>query len=409
MKRRTKESQKKSKMLFLIILIAALISVTGTYAWFSTQRDVEIVGFRLNVEIAENLEISLDGEKWTHSINIYNMRQFYGTYDPNKTYNNGNGVTQGAQGTNAAQGTNGAQGSTDIYQAKKDAHRNYVPTELLPISTIGSVQNGNLLFAIGDIKDKKLSNIKKCSEEDITVGSTIVAKEGKNDAHPYLVFDMYLRNLSRLSQTGDILQLNTGSYVSATGTNTGLEYSVRVGLVEYGNTISIHDQDADVADRIRNLAPNGNETVAIWEPNSKFHIPYVVSNDERINTRIQGFDTRAIAVTAAGELPTTIEDVTDPNETALQVVSTNKPTQAETQEAMTAKQYETTELHDLVQTDGETMRLAANAITKVRCYIWLEGQDPDCVDLASTGQEVAITLRLIKPKSTGGSDNTYAD
>ena len=82
--------------MIIILLIAALISVTGTYAWFSTQRDVEIVGFRLNVEIAENLEISLDGEKWTHTIEIYNMRQFYGTYDPTKTYDNGNGVTQAA-------------------------------------------------------------------------------------------------------------------------------------------------------------------------------------------------------------------------------------------------------------------------------------------------------------------------
>ena len=43
-------------MIFLIIIIAALISITGTYAWFSSQRDVEIVGFKINVEIAENLE-----------------------------------------------------------------------------------------------------------------------------------------------------------------------------------------------------------------------------------------------------------------------------------------------------------------------------------------------------------------
>ena len=57
-RKNTEELKKKSKFLFLIILIAALISITGTYAWFSIQRDVEIVGFRVNVEIAENLEIS---------------------------------------------------------------------------------------------------------------------------------------------------------------------------------------------------------------------------------------------------------------------------------------------------------------------------------------------------------------
>ena len=128
MGRRTEKSQKKSKMIFLIIIIAALISITGTYAWFSSQRDVEIVGFKINVEIAENLEISLDGETWTHSINIEDMRQFYGTY-----------VDKDA--------------TTVAYQAAKDKHRNYIPTELLPVSTVGTVDAGNVVFVSGEIEE----------------------------------------------------------------------------------------------------------------------------------------------------------------------------------------------------------------------------------------------------------------
>ena len=173
-RKNTEELKKKSKFLFLIILIAALISITGTYAWFSIQRDVEIVGFRVNVEIAENLEISLDGEHWTHSIQIMNMRQFYGTYKVQ-------------------------EGDPDIYQAKTGDQRNYVPIELLPVSTIGSVKDGNLVFATGEIKDKRLSNLRKCSEDDIKVGVGIKEKEGKNDNHPYLAFDMYkVHHLLRL-------------------------------------------------------------------------------------------------------------------------------------------------------------------------------------------------------------------
>lgn len=394
--RRTKSSQKRSKFIFLIILIAALISVTGTYAWFSTQRDVEIIGFRLNVEIAENLEISLDGEHWTHTINVENMRQFYGTYnDPDTT--------------------------TEVYQAKKDQHRNYVATELLPVSTIGSVdEDGNMVFAIGDVKNNKLTNLKKCSEADITVGSTILSKEGKNDQHPYLVFDMYLRNLSRLSEgQGDPLQLNTGSYVTAAAENTGLEYSIRVGFVQYDETVSIHESDdpagtqngKTLGEKIRGIEANGNETVSIWEPNPKFHIPFVVANDDRISGKIAAISTRSIAVTAAGTLPTEIANIKDEDEELLTTIHTNQPTQLETEEAMNAQNYGSTELLNLVQVDGQTpVTLKPNTITKVRCYIWLEGQDPDCIDLASTGQEVIATLRLIKPKaSVQGGGNSYAD
>lgn len=386
MGKRTEKSQKKSKIIFLIILIAALISITGTYAWFSSQRDVEIVGFKVNVEIAENLEISLDGEQWTHSINIENMRQFYGTYvdySPN----------------------------TPVYQAKKDQHRNYVPTELLPVSTIGAVENGNLLFAKGDVKDNKLTNIVQCSEEDIIVGSTIRDKEAKNDQHPYLAFDMYLRNLSRLSNEGDTLQLNTGSIVSASEKNTGLEYSVRVALVKYENTIPISYQESDTGEKIRAIAPSSDdsEKVVIWEPNSKFHAPFVVNNDSRITNSIQAIETRAIAVTKAGVPTAEIVNITDSNETALQVVTTNKPIQAEDKDSIEAQNYETTELLNLVQTDGQEMKLQPNTITKVRCYIWLEGQDPDCVNISSTGKEVIATLRLIKPSANIDGNNSYSE
>lgn len=402
MGRRTEKSQKKSKFIFLIILISALISVTGTYAWFSTQRDVEIVGFRINVEVAENLEISLDGEKWTHKIDIFNMRQLYGTFDTTKTYANGNSV-------NLVEGV-------EIHQAKKDEHRNYIPTELLPVSTIGAIDDGNLIFAIGELKNGELIEIKKCSETDITVGSTISSKESNNTNHPYLVFDMYLKNLSRLTEGGDVLQINEGAAAYAAAENTGLEFSPRIGFVKYEETVSIHNQDADVGETIREIAPSedDSEDVAIWEPNAKFHIPFVVTNDDRIESRVFAIDTKAVAVTKDGVPKTKITDIRDENETALETVFTNKPTQNEDWDAISEKdpdeRYKTTAVHDLVCIDGETkMKLAPNAISKVRCYIWLEGQDPDCVDLVSTGKELVVSIRLVKPKSNAQGGNSYAD
>ena len=72
---RKKKSLKKIKGLVFLILITLIIGITATYAWFSTQRDVEISGMRLNVEVAESMQISLDGEKWTQSIQIANSNE----------------------------------------------------------------------------------------------------------------------------------------------------------------------------------------------------------------------------------------------------------------------------------------------------------------------------------------------
>lgn len=378
MGRRTEKSQKKSKMIFLIIIIAALISITGTYAWFSSQRDVEIVGFKINVEIAENLEISLDGETWTHSINIEDMRQFYGTYVDKDT-------------------------TTVAFQANKDDQRNYVPIELLPVSTVGEVENGNLVFVSGDVKEKKFSNIVKCSEDDIKVGETILSKEGNNSKHPYLAFDMYLRNLSNLKQPGerDLLQLKEGSFATAANKNTGLEYSARIALVQYGEAINI----VSTGEQARAIQPNGAETVAIWEPNYRLHTTEVVNNDERISAVIEEINTYAIKSSAVGN---EIEDITDSDDTLLEDIYTNK---MEQNEDIENQDFATLTRTTLKQIDGVTdMSLEPNTITKIRCYIWLEGQDPDCINLSSMGEELQVTLRLEKPKVEGaGTDNSYAN
>ena len=102
--KRTKKSQKKTKFLLILIVLTAILSITATYAWFSSQREVEISTMRLNIEVAESLEISLDGKTWTNTITINDMRQFYGT---------------------AASG----------HQAAKTDNTNYVPKQLLTVST----------------------------------------------------------------------------------------------------------------------------------------------------------------------------------------------------------------------------------------------------------------------------------
>ena len=51
---RNKKSIRKIRGLLMLMLLTMILAITATYAWFSTQRDVEITGMKLNVEVAES-------------------------------------------------------------------------------------------------------------------------------------------------------------------------------------------------------------------------------------------------------------------------------------------------------------------------------------------------------------------
>ncbi len=375
--KRTKKSQKRTKFLLLLIVLTAILSITATYAWFSSQRDVEIVGMKLNVEIAENMQISLDGEHWVQSITIDNMRQFYGTYSVDTTH-----------------------------QANKDENTNYVPTELKPVSTIGEVANGKLQFMKGEatVSATGVTSLAAtaCSEDDLTAGTEVTAKEGANDNHPYLVFDMYLRNLSR--QVSDKLILNTGSRVwvdddtpaSQEGTGvegTGLENCARVAFIPYKTTADVTANGTT----IRALTADGTETAAIWEPNDLAHTADAVSNSKRGVVNGTTMPTYGVKYAEDGVTIDDVEATTGDDKLEEQV--TMKPTY----DASTG----TTAQADITDTEGTAIVLQPNKITKVRVYIWLEGQDVDCLNTASYGDRLQAKIRLTKPVGTAGSGNTY--
>ena len=398
--RRSKNSIRKISVLIFLMILTLLLAITATYAWFSTQRDIEVSGMRLNVEVAESLQISLDGEIWTQSIQIANMRQFYGTYT-----GTGDGFA--------------------IYQAKKpDAggNTNYVPTELLPVSSAGEVANGKLQFVQGTIASNtngttKLTGITACSENDLTATETVANRQNGNAQHPYLVFDMYLRNISAKTTGLDELLLNKGSAVWVNAgvaddgdqegkgiAGTGLEYSARVGMVVYGNTISTTATDTQtktIGQQIRDLTAVGNEVAAIWEPNNKEHTAYVVANNGRgISSTSQEIDTYGIKVEVASAATKEIANINSTEDANLVAVDTFTPEYTTAEDGVDTKTI-------ITDIKGNNLGIAPNQISKVRVYVWLEGQDPDCIDLASTGDKLNVTLKLTKDQTTMDEDNSY--
>ena len=88
--------------MFFIILIALVMFIISTYAWFSTQKNVSITNLSGTVEVAEGLEISLDAEKWS------------------------NGIALGSE-----------DGQLSIIDDAYSGHHNISPSEMLPVSTLG--------------------------------------------------------------------------------------------------------------------------------------------------------------------------------------------------------------------------------------------------------------------------------
>ena len=50
-----------------------------------------------------------------------------------------------------------------------------------------------------------------------------------------------------------------------------------------------------------------------------------------------------------------------------------------------------------------------NSIVRLRMYVWLEGQDPDCVNYASHGAGIHLDVGLVKGAAIGGNGEAAED
>ena len=251
---------------------------------------------------------------------------------------------------------------------------NYVwPEALTPVSTVGASSNGNIDMFWGEV-----------SSDGTTLNNAATDPEtGKK----YIVFDLYFKNSS--SQTTDKLQLNSTSLVQIADDgveNTGLENCIRTGIVLYENTAVMTES----GENIRGLTPGNNPLVSIWEPNYNKHISLVVKNDPRLEGNGSSeFVTLGLKGIGDGTV-TGINAETADDENAFLAAQNTVRTSGTVAEAT-----------DMTAVDGSTvLQLKQNSIMKSRIYIWLEGQDPDCIDTASTGKSIDVVLGFTKPSVT---------
>ncbi len=357
-RRNIRRSKRRLNSILMMLLLSATLLVLSTYAWFSSNRVVTIEGISAQVSAASGIQISLDGENWGTRVT----------------------VNQSA----LAALTTTVEGTTVV------KNRYQWPTKLSPVSTDGSVSTNDIAFYYGTLSPDGTA-LTGVDSEGPDVGAN-----GK-----YIAFDVYLKNTTGVDAGNNLLLGQNSSIAIDTANggqaNTGLEYSARVGLLLYdtSNGVALSSDGATV----RAIAIGSNPLVSIWEPNYNIHIGSVVTNDARITSASSTFQT--LGLTSNSVTTGTLANINSATLPVTDDASTTDVNEANAFAIPSTVRTAGTVAADTPMTDVSAtpvqLVLAKDKIMKARMYIWLEGQDPDCNDTASTGKALTFLINLSKP------------
>ena len=430
MDKREKTKSKKIKRLIAICSLSSLIFIVATYAWFIGMRSVSVSSFEIEIASTDSLLLSLDGSRWDTTVTINSDNFTSVSYEGN--VNNWAGI-----------GT----GSTN--------------TGLKPISTIGEIdtasstmkmyEKGSLTATPGGYR-LLASRIHNYQTNDQYAGA-INAYGFNTENGGYIAFDLFVKNFSGqayytedniLNEEAIYLTTDSEVTVGSTGVaNTGLENSVRVAFAQIGR-VNAKTTDVNTITGIKCIPGESSPVTGIcrvaqiWEPNDTAHV----------NNAISYYNTSCRPRNAATSPATDPTDITQPSSYSLQdtcetvVNGTAKSTYAigrvinvadrvdiydgsqyngytattrtnySDSQPLYAYDYFTDTEKNLTGMNRPTfITLAPNSITKIRVYVWIEGQDVDNYDFSSIGKQIKVAFGFTKERFTDeeiqGQDGPY--
>jgi len=323
----------------IIALGAAVASFTTvTYAWFTSGSSAKVNDITIDVKSASGLQIGINNFNETN--NAFGSFSSLATFEMAKA-----GYTQATAETTG-----------------------YVMT---PCSSAGNVNSsGNLEFFTATLNTNKgsapISKIDAVSHSD-TLGS-----------NPYVLFDLFIENTGAAKKV-----FLTNTIVKAKdSTKVGTELSARIGFVNEGvydatqgttphkyfkvdKKLWLGHVEADVEHEI--VGVDGKQAT-IYEPNNTTHTTNAVSKYNLLDGITAVTDSAYVSTYALKATKTASAESTDDIERF----------------ADNATYY--SKDVTLKNTSDTYFNVAANNVTKIRVFIWCEGQDMDCLnDVAGTG------------------------
>lgn len=435
-----KENKRKKRILNLAIIFTftAIVFGSATYAWFIGMRTVNVNPFEVEIAATEDLQLSLDGIHWSDTVSI-NKDNYMNPNTSDPTKNN----------------------RTDESNKYPTNTNNWAGRGLIPVSTVGEIdttasrmklyEKGSLTATKGGYRlmASRVPNFEVGSNPDGYVVFDLFIKNSSGTE--------YYPTYNELNEEAIYLTTDSKVKVGSTGVaDAGIENSVRVAFAQIGRVKApttaetqttptvAGDPSISTVQNISCTSTTSGEgqnavpvvtgicrTATIWEPNDTDHVANALTWYNTTCTQRSGADTSlAASYGAAGTCSTVVNgqayhtyaiakevtvengvdvyDGADYNKYTTDVTTTYVDAIAvpEGNAANNGKYlYQVPYFTDTMKLQRGTARpqfmsLAPNSVTKVRVYIYLEGQDIDNYDFASIGKQISVNFGFTKERFT---------
>lgn len=334
--------RKNYNLTLIIVFIIGVILIVSTYAWFYASLNVKVKFFNVIVSNGSGLSVSFDGINYDNFVEISEenlIKKLKDTY-PNNT-------SQWASMGLRPVSSNGISGPND--------------------PTFDMYANGG--FDYIDLK-----------KESRYLTTRLIDEDRINADKNYIAFDLFLKNVTG-SPMSDNLFLNEGTGVNIESDHLSADAEALLNSIRFGfvkiNSVPLKSD----ANTIQNQNCNNSCESVIYEPNSTAHNAMSIEKARLYSFNLaDGRYFPTYAVIKEGGL-------TDIRDTIFGSPNLN------------------TEYFGLqnTRTDfSQSLFQIPNGITKVRVYVWIEGQDIDSLETLSDGADISLNINFVK--DTAGYD-----
>ena len=403
-----KRRNRKLRNLMFVCAICAIVLAASTYAWFTGLQEVKVNPFQVEIAAADSLQLSFNGEQWSETISFTDEADL-----KSKSYGGGTSVN---------------------WPKYKRPGTDIEVNGLVPVSTIG-------------IFNKDKSELKLFEKQSMTTSSggyrllaNEINYEDQNRQKGYLAFDLFVKNFSGTqyitSEDPNDISSEEAIYLTPSSAVTvgeggvqdaGIENSVRVAFAQVGR-ISANETTPGNITGMSCTSGSGATGICrdaqIWEPNDTKHVTtalnwYNTSCRKRDNSSGNFLETNCETITGAVPTYSIAKAInSNPNADKKEIVDIYDGPEYNGYSNNTIKEtdpgFNRDSLKPLVAVDTFTdseknlkgvarpsfMTLAPNSITKVRVYVYIEGQDIDNFDYASVGKYIKVGFGFTKQRFT---------
>jgi len=352
MERKNNNRKKLTSLIFLLFITIVMLGA-ATYAWFTANRIVTIHPIDVEIVAVGGLQISADAFEWKAFLS-----------------------------------------NDDILNAHTrfvvpDNSINQMPLAMEPVSSVGDVSGGRMHMFFGTVVQDIDNDFALWTERTL---------DRRGRIGHYIAFDMFLR-LDSSEAAGEWIYLTRNSHVSPSigAQDRGVQNAARVAWVLPYDTAANASNAMPVESALGDLQAQTVDTAFIWEPNYDTHTPNGINN---------AFFRQGITTLPPSGGPALVYDGVHAEIPLAQAVKLGdawgtggNPFRAGGPHPefpqyfrRVVPDYRTNSGFAATASNIQAFRLRPG-VTKVRMYMWIEGQDVDCENNAS-GTDIQFSVQF---------------